>query len=175
MGNRPAFLATFCLLIVLLPTNAFATDSASDESQDSLLRRVRSTQVGAVRLLEGLYASEESLLLPANDRLLVVFLKQDADVQALLHKVEFRIDNRVLQVYAHQIGDLEKMTNGAVIPLHATLLSAGKHTCGVSITGLDNDDSDGPAEATFSFVSGPQSHFIEVRITRDGIQFRDWR
>jgi hypothetical protein len=165
-----------CALSLCLPSQATPNEGALGDDLDSLLGRTRRTQIEAERFLEGLHASEESLLLPANDRLVVVFLKQAAGVDALLHKVELRIDNQIAETYRHQIGDLEKMLNGAIIPLYAGLLSVGKHTIVVSITGMEEGEGRGAAEAVFSFESGAQSHFIEITVTRgEGIEFEEWR
>jgi len=174
MIHRLGFVTVSCLLSLILALVATPGEQAHQGDRDSLLRRTRSTQIESARFLEGLYASEESLLLPANDRLVAVFLKQDRDVAALLHEVELRIDNQIAKVYSHEIGDLEKLLNGGVIPLYSTLLSVGKHTIDVRITGMASDD-DGPAVETFTFFNGNRSHFIEIRITQDGIKFGEWR
>ena len=175
MSHRTGFFSLICLLSLLLPVQAIADAGAQERDLDALLARARATQTESLRYLEGLYASEQSLLLPANDRLVVVFLKQDRDVDALLHEIELRIDNQIAEVYSHHIGDLEKMQDGAVIPLHATLLSVGRHSIGVSVTGMDSPDGDGPAKATLAFDTGSVAHFVEIRVTRNGIRFKEWR
>ncbi len=173
MRYRTGLFALFIML--LLSRMTLAAESLAgpeDNAIESVLSNSKTLQRETLALLDELYFTEQSILYPQQDLLLILFA-QDHGADIYLQRLELSIDDKPVEVHYYRGGDLEKLMDNAEQSLFSTLVPAGNHTLRARLYGLGL--MSGPyIEGEATIAKGKKALYIKLLIQSNSLAFKEW-
>lgn len=160
----------FVLLVMLLGT-AHAEELTKEQIK-GLDEQVQDIKKDVLSISAELNLLEEKLLYPSNTYV-AFFVSMEKDAGVSLDSIALSLDNKNVANYIYSFKEVQALQKGGVQRVFTSNVTAGKHDLQVSV----KDKQGGAVKTTtgsHSVTKGVGPRFVEIHLTRSGVEFRDW-
>lgn len=168
--NRTRHITTLLLLAGLAISGKLLAEEVTKEQIKGLDEQVQDIKKDVLSISAELNQLEEKLLYPSNTQVsFFVSLPKGSKFEP--DAVALKLDGREVAHYIYSFKEVQALQNGGVQRVYTGNVRTGEHTLEVKLTAAGN----GKAHTGTHVVNkgiGPQ--FVEIRVSANGIEFRDW-
>lgn len=143
--------------------------TSTQSNQPSSSSKLIVVQKNALDLVREFQSLEESLIFPENN-LLVVFMQQDFGAQLLLRKIDFYLDNRLIESYFYQEMDLEKLMDRGVLRVASLLVTPGEHIIAIEIHSINRQ----PLKNELRLTKYSKPQFVSLNLSGSKMLLKEW-
>ncbi len=155
-------LSTLFLLLVLMQTTLFASESAAG----NLSERTDNIKEQVIELNRDLFLLEEDLLHPVSTRI-ALYVSMDFGRFFTLEAVKLKLDGKPITSFLYTAKDIEALKRGAIQPLYQDNIASGSHELVAFFTGIGTHNRAYKRAVSIKFEKKEGEKSFEIQIVDD--------
>jgi len=160
-----------CVLLLMLAGTAQA-EELSKEQIKGLDEQVQDIKKDVLSISAELNLLEEKLLYPSNTYV-AFFVSLEKDAGFSPDSIQLTLDSKNVANYIYSFKEVQALQKGGVQRVFTANVNTGDHNLQIAVKGKQGGDVK-TSTGSHTVNKGVGPRFVEIHLTRSGVDFRDW-